>query len=282
MDARTRHFDSAQPFAAALRARRRARRMSQMELALASGLSARHLSFLETGRARPSRASVMALADALALPLGAQNALLQAAGFAAVFPVGDLKSEALAPFRAALADMAARHAPYPALICDRRWTLIEANPAAAALLAPLRAGGEDNLILMLANSPAAPEAIVNYAEIVHEMTARIRLEAQEAGEDAFYLALIAALAAAAARHPFAAPPSRRPVAPIVIRTPAGELSFLSLIAQFGTSEDVVVRDLRLELFFPADDQTRAAMPALAASSNAPVAPALSPSTGAAI
>lgn len=280
MDARSRHTYPAQPFAAALRARRRARRMSQLDLALASGLSARHLSFLETGRARPSRDSVLALAEALALPLGAQNALLHAAGFAAAFPAGDLNSEALAPFRSALLEMAARHAPYPALICDRRWTLIEANPAAAALLGPLRAAGEDNLILMLTNSSAAPDAIVNYAEVVHEMTARIRLEAQEACEDAFYLGLLDSLAAAAARHPFAAPSARRPVAPIVLRTPAGELRFLSLIAHFGTSEDVVVRDLRLELFFPADDHTRAAAAALAASHNAPVAPALPASKGA--
>ena len=89
----------------------------------------------------------------------------------------------------------------------------------------------------------------------------------------------AALAAAARRHPFAAPAKRRPVAPLVLRAPGGDLRFLSLIAHFGTSEDVVVRDLRLELFFPADDYTRAAMAAFAASSTAPSAPDLSPSSG---
>ena len=126
------------PFAAALRRARAARRMSQLDLALTCDVSARHLSFLESGRARPSREMVLQLAHGLLLPLGSQNALLQAAGFAPVFPASPLDSAALGPFRAVLDEMIARHSPYPALLCDRHWTILDANPTARALLTPLR------------------------------------------------------------------------------------------------------------------------------------------------
>lgn len=246
-------------FGAALKEHRRARRMAQLDLALTSGLSARHVSFLETGRAQPSREAALALGAALDLPLGAQNALLNAAGFAPAFPASALSSAALAPFRAALTEMMARHAPFPALICDRRWNLIDANESAAALLAALRESAGDNLILMLTESPLAPQAIGNYAEVLSEMTARIRLEAIEAAGDPFHAMLLEKLSQASARHPYAAGGVRQPVMPLVLNAPSGPLRFLSMIAHFSTSEDVTVRDLRLELFFPADDETRAAM-----------------------
>jgi transcriptional regulator with XRE-family HTH domain len=103
-------------FAALLRRYRAARRMSQLDLALDCEVSARHLSFLETGRAKPSREMVLQIADGLILPLGSRNALLQAAGFAAVFPASPLDSEALGPFRAVLQEMMDRHAPWPAIL----------------------------------------------------------------------------------------------------------------------------------------------------------------------
>jgi len=253
------------PFAAALRRFRAARRMSQLDLALACEVSARHLSFLESGRAQPSREMVLRLADGLLLPLGAQNSLLQAAGFAAAFPASPLDSEILGPFRAVLGEMIARHAPYPAMLCDRHWTLLDANPTARALLSPLQDGpGPLNMVRMLAESPLAPAAIGNYPEILDEMTARLRLEALEAGDDPVLQGLLEALEAASVRHPHRAPAGqRRPVAPLVMNTGGQPLSFLSTIAHFGTSEDVTVRDLRLELLFPVDDHTREAMTALA-------------------
>ena len=253
------------PFAEALRRLRAGRRMSQLDLALTCEVSARHLSFLESGRARPSREMVLVLAEGLLLPLGSQNALLQAAGFAPVFPTSPLDSEALGPFRAILDEMIARHAPYPALLCDRHWTILDANATARALLAPLHEGpGPMNVVRMLTDSPLAPMAIANYPEVLAEMAARIQLETLEAGDDPVLHQLLQALQAATLRHPHrAAPLQRRPLAPVVLNAPDQPLSFLSTIAHFGTSEDVTVRDLRLELLFPADDVTRAAMTALA-------------------
>ncbi len=250
-------------FATLLRRYRASRRMSQLDLALDSHVSARHLSFLETGRAKPSREMVLQLADGLVLPLGSQNALLQAAGFAPVFPASPLDSEPLGPFRAVLKEMMDRHAPWPAILCDRHWQMRDANPA-AALLGPLRGtSGETNLIRMLTDNDAARTLIANLPEIIHEMRGRIALEALEAGNDPVLRSLLGALDAAGRRHPLPGGAPRRPLVPLRVNTPGGQMSFLSTIAHFGTSEDVTVRDLRLELFFPADDPTRAALRAIA-------------------
>jgi transcriptional regulator with XRE-family HTH domain len=250
-------------FGAALRQFRGARRMSQLDLAMACEVSSRHLSFLESGRAQPSRDMVLALAEGLLLPLNARNALLHAAGFAPVFPASPLDSEVLRPFRAILDEMIARHAPNPALLVDRHWTVLEANATARALLAALGGGGEMNLIRMLTRGDAAPVIIANFPEVLAELRARLQVEALDAGGDALFAELLADLEKACARTPMAAPTNnRRPLLPFVMNTPAGQLRFLSAIAHFGTSEDVTIRDLRLELLFPADEATRAAMRAL--------------------
>jgi hypothetical protein len=123
-------------------------------------------------------------------------------------------------------------------------------------------GGDTNVIRLLAESPAAPAAIANYGEALAEMIGRIELEALESGDDPTLAALLRALRSAAARHPHHAR-VRRPLMPLELNAPGGRLRFLSAVAHFGTSEDVTVRDLRLELLFPADDATRTAMAALA-------------------
>lgn len=250
-------------FAVALRRFRTARRMSQLDLALASDVSARHLSFLESGRALPSREMVLQLGAALLLPLQARNALLHAAGFAPAFPASPLDSEALQPFRAILNDMIDRHAPNPAMLVDRHWTVREANRSARTLLDALGGDmGETNLVRMVV-SPAASALIENYSEVLAELQQRIQMEALEAGDDGVLVELLALLDAACARHPIqGAPAPRRTLLPLVLRTPAGRLRFLSAIAHFGTTEDVTIRDLRLEFLFPADEQTRAALASL--------------------
>ena len=145
------------PFAAALRRFRTARRLSQLDLANASDVSSRHLSFLESGRAQPSREMVLQLGAGLLLPLHARNALLQAAGFTPVFPASPLDSETLRPFRDILNEMIERHAPNPAMLVDRHWTVLEANAAARVLLASLGGdSGETNVVRMLTRNAAAP------------------------------------------------------------------------------------------------------------------------------
>jgi transcriptional regulator with XRE-family HTH domain len=247
------------PFGTALKAARNSRRVSQLVLSLDAGVSARHLSFLESGRAMPSREMVMNLAEALALPLSARNHLLNAAGFASAYPASPLSSEAIAPFRAILSQMMENHAPFPALLCDRHWNVLEASPSAAAMLSPFLVGwdGPPNVFRLTACHPKAPEFIANLPEVLHESLERLALEQSLAGDDPVLADLIAVTRTAAARHPYRAR-TRSPVLPVSYRGPGGMLSFLSVIAQCGTSEDVTVRDLRLELLFPADDATRAA------------------------
>ncbi len=258
------HSAAEDAFAALLRRYRAARRMSQLDLALDCDVSARHVSFLETGRAKPSREMVLQIAEGLVLPLGSRNALLQAAGFAPVFPASPLDSSALGPFRAVLQEMMDRHAPWPAILCDRHWRMRDANAVAAALLAPLQGDtGEANLVRLLTDNDAARTLIANLPEVIHEMRGRIALEALEAGNDPILRELLDALDAASLRHPLPGGAARRALVPLLVNVPGGQLSFLSTIAHFGTSEDVTVRDLRLELLFPADDFTRAALKAMA-------------------
>jgi len=248
------------PFGTALKAARGSRRVSQLVLSLDAGVSARHLSFLESGRAMPSREMVLTLAEALALPLSARNHLLGAAGFASAYPASPLASDAIAPFRAILSQMMDNHAPFPALLCDRHWNVLEASTSAAAMLSPLLEGwhGPPNVFRLTACHPRAPELIANLPEVLHESLERLALEQSLAGDDPVLADLIAVTRAAAAKHPYRAARTRSPVLPVVFRGPAGLMSFLSVVAQCGTSEDVTVRDLRMELLFPADEATRAA------------------------
>ena len=249
------------PFGTARKAARNGRRVSQLVLSLDAGVSARHLSFLESGRAMPSREMVLTLAEALALPLSARNHLLNAAGFASAYPASPLASDAIAPFRAILSQMMANHAPFPALLCDRHWNVLEASASAAAMLSPLLEGwnGPPNVFRLTACHPRAPALIANLPEVLHESLERLALEQSLAGDDPVLADLITVTRAAAARHPWRpAARTRSPVLPVRYHGPTGLMSFLSVVAQCGTSEDVTVRDLRLELLFPADDATRAA------------------------
>lgn len=257
-------------FGAALRRHRLARRMSQLDLALACGVSARHLSFLESGRAQPSREMVLILGHGLMLPRGAQNALLAHAGFSPAFPASPLEAATVGPFLEMLRELIVRHEPFPALVCDRSWTIRDANPAAQRMLAPLQGSrGEMNIVRMLTETPEAPELIANYGEVIAEMLARIRLEALEAGGDPAFERLVQALEAALMRAPAPARGLRTPLAPLTLNAPGGQLKFLSTIAHFGTSEDVTIRDLRLELLFPADAYTRAVLYTAAAPTGSP-------------
>lgn len=245
------------PFGLALRRYRQARRMSQLDLALECEVSSRHVSFLESGRSHPSREMVEYLARGLVLPRQAHNALLHAAGFSPSYPTTPLESDVLEPFRAMMAEMMTRHAPYPAIVVDRYWTIKDANPVAFALLGALHEGdGPMNVVDMLA-SDTARTAIVNLPDVLDEMLGRIRLEALEAVNDRVFVGLLVTLEAACARHPVKATRAARdPIVPFIVATPVGELRFLTTIAHFGTSEDVTVRDLRLELLFPADEATK--------------------------
>ncbi len=252
-------------FGQALRRYRKSRRLSQLQLATACDVSSRHLAFLETSRAQPSREMVERLSAGLLLPLSLRNALLQTAGYAPVYPASPLNSDALEPFRAVLEEMIARHHPNPAMVVDKHWTVRDANTTARILLSVLQDGSDETSVpKLLATSPHAAAAIINLPEVLDEFASRLQLEALEAGDDPILAELLGLLESACARHPRPSQRQRRPVLPLELATPFGQLRFLSVIAHFGTSEDVTVRDLRLELLFPADDATRSAMLPLAA------------------
>jgi transcriptional regulator with XRE-family HTH domain len=242
-------------FGIALKDWRARRRLSQLDLALAAGVSARHVAFLETGRARPSREMVIALAAAMDVPLRCRNELMQSAGFAPVYQARPLSDDALAPIRSALDLMLMRHDPYPGILLDRHWNVLQANTAAAALFAQLLGDSEEpNLVRRLLANPLAPRLITNWSEVMRDLLSRLRLEAAQAGGDAELEALAALVAA-----------NQSPVRPHAIRDAAAnpfmgikfvsgehEIALFSAMVEFGTSEDITVRDLRLELFFPAD------------------------------
>lgn len=235
------------------------RRMSQMELGLAANVSARHVSFLETGRARPSRAMVLQLSESLDMPRATRNTLLNAAGFAPAYAARDLDETDMACVREAMDWTLERHNPYPAIAFDRYWRLLRLNACAAALLEPMQLGVGDSLLeAFIADGPFA-NAIENRDEIIRHLVSRLRTESVHLGGDAILDAAAGKLAAELGDDP---PHTMAPlpaVIPARYRANGRVLSFFSIISQFGATEDIALADVRIELMFPADEATRAAL-----------------------
>lgn len=247
-----------------LRVWRARRRLSQLDLAGEAEVSTRHLSFVESGRAAPSRGLLLRLAEPLAMPLREQNRLLLAAGYAPVHGERAIDAPDMAAARTAVEAVLTAHAPFPALAVDRHWNLVLANDAAMALMAniapPLRTPPTNVLRASLHPDGLAP-AIINLAEWRHHLLVRLREEA-----DRFADPVLSALhkelrgyPCPASRH--APRSSGRIAVPLTIRDSAsdGRLSFLSTTTVFGTATDVTLAELTLECFYPADDATRAAL-----------------------
>jgi transcriptional regulator with XRE-family HTH domain len=253
-----------QTFPSALKDWRRIRRLSQLDLATTAGVSTRHLAFLETGRARPSRDMLLHLAGVLDVPRAARNRLLHLAGFAPVYPALPLDDASLAPLRAAMDWTITRHAPYPALIIDGLWRLIALNAPATRLFAPMGLGPGDSLLDAICAPDGPTDLITNWPEVgLHTMT-RLRSESAAAGG-------IAALDRAAdhlARDPrimgWQAPVELPAILPTNYAAKGLHLSLFSTYATFGSANEIGVRDLKIELMFPADEATRATLIALSA------------------
>ena len=241
-----------------LREWRQRRHLSQLDLAGDAEISARHLSFVETGRAAPSREMVLKLAERLEVPLRERNVLLVAAGFAPAFPQRSLDDPALKSARAAIDLVLKAHEPNPALAYDRHWNLVTANRMVAPLLAgiPQRLLGQPLNILRLAFHPEALAArTVNLAEWCGHLLERLHRQC-EVTADPELLKLYQELKA----YPIPArsvPLSADNVAiPLKLRSEGGEvLSFFSTTMVFGTPVDITLSELALETFFPADDLT---------------------------
>lgn len=251
----------ARDFGAHLREWRKRRHQSQLALALDAGVSQRHLSFVESGRAQPSREMVLHLAEHLRIPLREQNRLLVAAGYAPVFPERPLADPALDAARRAIERVLEVHEPYPALAIDRHWSLVAANRA----VAPFLVGADPTLVeppinvLRLSLHPRglAPR-IVNYADWRIHILQRLQREV-DVSADATLADLLAEL------RGLPAPPARgagalsrlptddhRVFVPLQLEAEGGVLSFISTTTVFGTPVDVTVAEVALECFFPAD------------------------------
>jgi transcriptional regulator with XRE-family HTH domain len=249
-----------------LREWRQRRHLSQLDLAGDAEISARHLSFVETGRAAPSREMVMRLAERLEVPLRERNVLLVAAGFAPAFPQRTLDDPALKAARQAIDLVLKAHEPNPALAVDRHWNLVSANRMVAPLMdgIPQRLLGQPFKILRLAFHPEAlAPRTVNLAEWCGHLLERLHRQC-EATADPELIKLYSELKA----FPIPARPGPLPpdnvAIPFKLRHNGEVLSFFSTTMVFGTPVDITLSELALETFFPADDRTADRMRTMAA------------------
>lgn len=259
------------PFGAHLRHWRTHRRLSQLDLAQEAEVSTRHLSYVETGRAAPSREMVLRLAERLEVPLRERNALLVAAGFAPMYRQRSLDDPAMAAARRAVDLVLKGHEPFPALAVDRHWNLVAHN----ALVPLLMEGASPELlkppinVLRLSLHPegVAPR-IANLAQWRVHLLERLQQQIAATGD-----AVLQSLHDELEAYPAPAVSHDAPVidtalsavaVPFQVVMPSGVLSFLSTITIFGTPVDVTLQELAVESFFPADEQTAAALAALAA------------------
>jgi transcriptional regulator with XRE-family HTH domain len=261
-------------FGEVLRETRGARKLSQLELAVEAGISQRHLSFLESGRARPSRAMVLQLAESLELPLRVRNRLLVAAGFAPVFPQRPLDSEAMAPVRQALQRLLEHHEPYPALVMDRGWNILMTNAAldrltsllgdADAVWRRVCGDGPRNMLKFTFHPQGMRPLIVNMAEVGAHLLTRARLEALEEPAVARLLDEILAYPDTPARWKQAEPTAHPPPAlPAQLRLNGVQLNLFTMLSTFGTPQDITTDSLRVEHLFPADAESEALLKRLA-------------------
>jgi transcriptional regulator with XRE-family HTH domain len=252
-------------FGGLLREWRETRKLSQLDLGLSADVSARHISFLETGRARPSRAMVLNLGSVLEVPRGSRNAMLHAAGFAPGYRARDLDEADMAPVKAALEWMLERHLPYPAMVLDRHWIMIRANATARMMLSQVGIGEGDSLIDALLDVARLPSVIENWQEVAQHLVQRLRAESGHLGGDACLDDRAAQLAGQIGAIAPAIGAGSEAVIPTRYRMGTSTLSFFSTLSQFSTAEDIAVADWRIEHLFPADEETRQMLNSLAAS-----------------
>jgi transcriptional regulator with XRE-family HTH domain len=252
---------TAAPFGELLRQWRDRRRLSQLALSVQADVSTRHLSFVETGRSAPSRALVLQLAEHLEVPLRERNRLLLAAGYAPVFGETPLDAPALSAVRDALRRLLAAHQPYPAVVVDRGWHLVEANASLALLtdlVAPYLLAPPANVLRASLHPDGLAPHIANLADWRGHLLTRLRRQV-EVSADPDLAALLVELSGYPGGDHDPTPSPGDIAIPLRLRAGGGELSFLSTVATFGTPLDVTVAELTIEAFYPADPATAAAL-----------------------
>ncbi|NUL16971.1 helix-turn-helix transcriptional regulator [Agrobacterium tumefaciens] len=239
------------------------RRLSQLNLAIEAEISARHLSFVESGRSSPSRDMLAKLAEQLSMPTRAANRLMLAAGYAPIHSERPMEAPDMAAARQAVETVVHGHMPFPALAVDRHWNVVLANGAITSLLADV---SEEllrpplNALRLSLHPQGLSSRIVNLAEWRHHLLERLRRQVEETGDEVLsrlHAELAAYPAPKASPHAGADPLA----IPLQLRDPSSGtiLSFISTTTVFGTATDVTLSELVLECFYPADAATREAL-----------------------
>lgn len=264
----TRASSSASTFGVLLRDWRQRRRLSQLALALEADISQRHLSFVESGRAQPSRELVLHLSEQLDVPLRDRNKLLLAAGYAPVFNERPLDDPDLDTVRSAVGRVLQGHEPFPAIAVDRHWTLLAANRVVAPMLggaSPALLQPPVNVLRLSLHPEGLAPRIVNLVQWRAHLLERVRRQVEMSADPTLeeLLAELRGYPSPPGRERFAPAPGAGEMAdngvfiPFQLATADGVLSFISTTTVFGTPVDVTVSELALECFFPADDATAA-------------------------
>jgi transcriptional regulator with XRE-family HTH domain len=243
---------------------RQRRRLSQLDLAIAANVSSRHLSFVETGRSRPTSEMILHLAEHLDVPLRDRNALLLAGGFAPAYPERGLAEPELHAVKNALKRVLDGHEPYPAAVVNRWWELVDANAGIALFTGDVRPELLEppvNVLRLSLHPDGMAPRIANLPEWRAHLLARLHRQAEATGDPRLF-SLYSELEAypGGQGDQGAQPPLPTDVVvPLRYRTAQAELSFLSITAVIGTPMDVTVEELAIESFYPADPQTAKAL-----------------------
>ncbi|MBO0840378.1 MAG: helix-turn-helix domain-containing protein, partial [Sciscionella sp.] len=246
-------LDSAESVGVLLRQWRLRRRLSQLDLATASGISTRHLSFIETGRSRPTNTMIVRLAEHLDVPLRERNALLLAGGYAPVYPRRELAGPDLGAVLAAFRQLLDAHRPYPALLVNRWWELIESNAGIDMFtvdVAPQLLEPPLNVLRLCLHPNGMAPRIANLAECKGRLLARLRRQADLSGDHRL-VELHRELRSYPGGDAVVRPTGADVVVPLRYRHHGRELAFFSVTSTVGSPLDVTVAELAMESFFPA-------------------------------
>jgi transcriptional regulator with XRE-family HTH domain len=241
------------------------RNFSQLDLSMASGVSQRHISFIESGRARPSRDMVIKLAAVLDIPLRQQNKMLTAAGFVPIYSEFDLSAPEIAPIRRALAFALRQQEPYPALVMDRYWNLVQMNQGATKLMDWLLAGQlipdeiGPNLMRLMLHPQGIKAHVANWDAIAPHLIHRVHRETLAEGQNepsqALFNTLLTYPGICDLWQSPAASHWQIPLLTANFSKADQQFSFFTTIATLGTPQDITLQELRLECMFPANDST---------------------------
>jgi len=262
------------PVGALLQHWRQIRHMSQLALATEAEVSPRHLCFIETGRARPSRDMVLLLANALDVPLRERNALLLAAGYAPMYREANLDAPELGAVRTALDAILRQQEPFPAVVMNRSWDILTSNDAASRffgfLLDPAPSSGPANVIRMMFDPQGLRPFVLSWEMVAEALIRRIHREAVGGAPDEPTVRLLdEVLAFPGVPRRWRRPDPETPLLPILpvsFRKGSRTFAFFSTVTTLGTPQDVTLQELRIECFFPMDTETRRYAEELAATS----------------